>query len=72
VIVDKIAVAIAVLALPGLHEDAKHPALGYLVLGALFGLIKAFLKPILGSIFATPDDGSPFGPPRVNRLRARE
>jgi len=47
VIVDGIAVAITVLALPGIHEDAKHPVLGYLILGALFGLINALLKPIL-------------------------
>ena len=47
VLLDGAAVAITVAVLPGLHEHAKHAALGYLALGALFGVINAIFKPIL-------------------------
>ena len=45
VIANAIAVAITVLIVPGLDENTGHPVLGYLALGALFGVINAFLKP---------------------------
>jgi putative membrane protein len=45
VIANAIAVAITVLVVPGLKENTGNPVLGYLALGAVFGLINAFLKP---------------------------
>ena len=36
-----------VLVLPGVHESTGHPAVGYLALGAIFGLINAFVKPAI-------------------------
>jgi len=47
VFVDAIAVAITVAVLPGVSVDAKHPVTGYLVLGALFGILNAIVKPLL-------------------------
>lgn len=47
VIVNAIAVAVVVLALPGVHETTGKPVVGFLVLGALFGLINAFVKPAM-------------------------
>jgi len=47
VFVDAIAVAITVAVLPGVQVDAKHPVTGYLVLGALFGVLNAIVKPVL-------------------------
>jgi len=48
VMVNALALALVVLALPGVHETTGHPVLGYLVLGALFGLlINAFFKPAI-------------------------
>lgn len=46
VIVNAIAVAITVLVLPGLHVTTDRPVLGFLILGGLFGLINAFVKPL--------------------------
>ena len=47
VFVDAIAVAITVAVLPGVNVDAKHPVTGYLVLGALFGILNAIVKPAM-------------------------
>ena len=47
IVVNALALAIVVLVLPGVHENTGHPVLGYLVLGALFGLINAFFKPAI-------------------------
>jgi putative membrane protein len=47
VVVDAIAVAITVAIFPGIHENTGHPALGYLLLGLLFGVINALMKPAL-------------------------
>ena len=45
--VDGIAVAITIAIFPGLHEHASHPVVGYLILGLMFGVISALLKPVL-------------------------
>jgi putative membrane protein len=47
VVVNGLALALVVLILPGVRESAGHPVLGYLALGAIFGLINAFVKPAL-------------------------
>ena len=47
IIVNGLAVAAVVLVLPGVHETTGHPVLGYLLLGAIFGLINAFAKPAI-------------------------
>ena len=47
VIVNALALALTVLVLPGVQESSSHPVLGYLALGALFGLVNAFVKPAL-------------------------
>jgi putative membrane protein len=47
VLVNALAVALVVLILPGVKEYADHPLLGYLLLGALFGLLNAFVKPAI-------------------------
>jgi putative membrane protein len=47
IIVNGLAVAAVVLVLPGVHETTGHPLLGYLLFGALFGLINAFVKPAI-------------------------
>lgn len=39
--------ALVVLLLPGVKESMGHPLLGYLALGAIFGLINAFMKPVI-------------------------
>ncbi len=53
VIANAVAVALTVLVLPGVQENSGYPVLGYLALGALFGLINAFVKPAL-QFFALP------------------
>ncbi len=45
VVVNGLAVALVVLIMPGVHESTGHPVLGYLLLGAIFGLVNAFVKP---------------------------
>lgn len=47
VVVNGLALALTVLLLPGVEENTDHPVLGYLALGALFGLVNAFLKPAM-------------------------
>lgn len=47
VVVNALALAITVLLLAGIHENADQPVLGYLILGALFGVLNAFVKPAL-------------------------
>jgi putative membrane protein len=47
VVVNGLVVALVVLVLPGVRESTGHPALGYLVLGAILGLINAFVKPLI-------------------------
>jgi len=47
VVVNGIAVALVVLILPGVKESTGHPVLGYVALGAIFGLINAFVKPAI-------------------------
>ena len=47
VVVNGLAVALVVLILPGVRESTGNPALGYLALGAIFGLINAFVKPAI-------------------------
>lgn len=41
------ALAFTVAVLPGVHVTAARPVVGYLVLGAVFGLVNAFVKPVL-------------------------
>jgi putative membrane protein len=47
VVVNAIAVALVVAVLPGVRESTGHPVFGYLVLGAVFGLLNAFIKPAI-------------------------
>jgi putative membrane protein len=47
VVVNAVAVALVVLILPGLRVYADHPVLGFVLLGALFGLLNAFVKPAI-------------------------
>ena len=47
VVVNGGAVALVVLLLPGLKENTGHPVLGYLALGVIFGVINAFVKPVI-------------------------
>jgi putative membrane protein len=47
VVVNGLAVALVVAILPGVRESTGHPVLGYLALGAIFGLINAFAKPAI-------------------------
>ncbi len=47
VVVNGVAVALVVLILPGLKESTSHPVLGYVALGAIFGVINAFVKPLI-------------------------
>lgn len=47
IIVNGLAVALVVLILPGVRESTGHPLLGYLLLGAIFGLVNAFVKPVV-------------------------
>jgi len=42
-----LAVALTALVLPGIHIATSRPVLGYLVLGAIFGLLNAFVKPVI-------------------------
>lgn len=42
-----LAVAVVVALLPGVKESTGRPVLGYLALGAIFGLINAFVKPLI-------------------------
>lgn len=41
------ALAFTVAVLPGVHVTTARPAIAYLVLGAVFGLVNAFVKPAL-------------------------
>jgi putative membrane protein len=47
VLVNGLAVAVVVLVLPGVRETTARPVLGYVLMGALFGLINAFVKPAI-------------------------
>ncbi len=47
VVVNGVAVALVVLALPWVRVSTSHPVLAYLALGAIFGLITAFVKPAI-------------------------
>ena len=47
VVVNALAVALVVLVLPGVEVTVDHPVLGYLAIGAVFGLINAFVKPAI-------------------------
>ncbi len=47
VVVNGVAVALVVLLLPWVRVSTGHPVLGYLALGAIFGLITAFVKPAI-------------------------
>ena len=47
VVVNGLAVAFVVVLLPGVWEHTGHPVLGYLALGAIFGVINAFVKPVI-------------------------
>jgi uncharacterized membrane protein YvlD (DUF360 family) len=47
IVVNALAVALVVLVLPGVKEYSHHPLVGFLVLGALFGLLNAFVKPLI-------------------------
>ena len=40
-----LAVALTALVLPGIHVTTSRPVLGYLVVGADFGLLNAIVKP---------------------------
>jgi putative membrane protein len=46
-VVNALALAVVVAILPAIREYAAHPVLGYLFLGAVFGLLNAFLKPAI-------------------------
>ena len=41
------AVALTAFVLSGVHVTASRPLIGYLVIGAVFGLLNAFVKPAL-------------------------
>jgi putative membrane protein len=41
------AVALTVAVLPGLRVTTERPVLGYLAIGAVFGLLNAFVKPAI-------------------------
>ena len=47
VVVNGLAVALVVAILPGVRESTHHPVLAYVALGAIFGLINAFVKPAI-------------------------
>jgi putative membrane protein len=47
VVVNGLALALVVVSLPGIKGYAAHPLVAYLVLGALFGLLNAFVKPLV-------------------------
>lgn len=47
VVVNGLAVALVVAVLPGVAVTVDHPVVGYLVIGAAFGLVNAFLKPVI-------------------------
>ena len=47
VVVNAISVALVVLIVPHIEAYAAHPVLGYLFLGAVFGLLNAFVKPAI-------------------------
>lgn len=55
-----LAVFLTVLMLPGLHVTTERPVLGYLALGAAFGLLNAVVKPLL-QLVALPFLFSSFG-----------
>ena len=42
-----LAVALTVAILPRIHVTASRPVLGYLVIAVVFGLLNAFVKPVL-------------------------
>ena len=54
------ALSVAVLILPGVHVQTSRPVLGYLALGAIFGLLNAVVKPLL-QLVALPFLFSSFG-----------
>ncbi len=41
------AVALTAYVLSGVHVTTKHHVVGYLIIGAVFGLLNAFVKPVL-------------------------
>ena len=45
--VNAAAVALTAFVLSGIHVTTSRPVLGYLVIGAVFGLLNAFVKPAL-------------------------
>jgi uncharacterized membrane protein YvlD (DUF360 family) len=47
IVLNGIAVALVVALLPGVQEHTGRPVLGYLAIGALLGLINAFIKPAI-------------------------
>ncbi len=46
-IVNALALALVVTIVPGLHLEAGHVVVAYLVLGLLLGLLNAFVKPAI-------------------------
>lgn len=44
---DGLAVGLTALILPGIHMTTSRPVLGYLLLGAIFGLLNTFVKPAI-------------------------
>jgi putative membrane protein len=45
--VNGVAVALTAFVLSGIHVTTKHHVIGYLIIGAVFGLLNAFVKPVL-------------------------
>jgi putative membrane protein len=46
-IVNGLAVTIVEVVLPGVHQSAEHPVLAFLAVGAILGLVNAFVKPVI-------------------------
>ena len=53
VMANALALAVTVLVLPGIHLSASHPVLALVLLGAVFGVVNAIVKPLL-EFFALP------------------
>jgi putative membrane protein len=45
--VNAAAVALTAFVLSGVHVTTSRPVIGYLIIGAVFGLLNAFVKPVL-------------------------
>jgi putative membrane protein len=46
IVINGLAAALVVLLLPGIHVSTGYPVLGYLAIGAVLGVVNAFVKPV--------------------------